>query len=138
MMHLHNSTQSSTGPLLSSLSAFQHHNNNQLFGINTPSNNQHNNPQFHDSNNYHQQYHQQQPQQKFMLNNSLEASPSTSVISSHQNSASPVSQGKIQKKKELLCDVCGDVALGKHYGVYACNGESLFLISLLGSYSISG
>ncbi|KAK0393122.1 hypothetical protein QR680_000066 [Steinernema hermaphroditum] len=29
---------------------------------------------------------------------------------------------KKQRKREVVCDVCGDSALGKHYGVNACNG----------------
>uniref|UniRef100_A0A1I8A7K2 Nuclear receptor domain-containing protein n=1 Tax=Steinernema glaseri TaxID=37863 RepID=A0A1I8A7K2_9BILA len=29
---------------------------------------------------------------------------------------------KKQRKREVICDVCGDSALGKHYGVNACNG----------------
>ncbi|KAE9547576.1 hypothetical protein FO519_009213 [Halicephalobus sp. NKZ332] len=53
--------------------------------------------------------------------NSNEMSPSTSTGA--QATSSPgLKDGKISKKKDLLCDVCGDVALGKHYGVFACNG----------------
>lgn len=25
-------------------------------------------------------------------------------------------------QNKLICDVCGDVAFGKHYGINACNG----------------
>lgn len=50
-----------------------------------------------------------------------EGSPSTSTTA--PLSVSPgLRDGKVTKKKDLLCDVCGDVALGKHYGVFACNG----------------
>uniref|UniRef100_A0A7E4VZ98 Nuclear receptor domain-containing protein n=1 Tax=Panagrellus redivivus TaxID=6233 RepID=A0A7E4VZ98_PANRE len=34
----------------------------------------------------------------------------------------PLSAGGKAPKKIMICDVCGDVALGKHYGVFACNG----------------
>ncbi|RCN53457.1 zinc finger, C4 type [Ancylostoma caninum] len=45
------------------------------------------------------------------------ASPITAT-----NTSPSTSMDLTAAQNKLICDVCGDVAFGKHYGINACNG----------------
>ncbi|CAI2335047.1 unnamed protein product [Caenorhabditis sp. 36 PRJEB53466] len=47
---------------------------------------------------------------------------SISSSAASTSSSSPTPRPISSLRKSLMCAVCGDVALGKHYGVNACNG----------------